>query len=51
MDRKTLLREKITSTSIANVKQDVKRFIDNDAALDIWNEQYFLDLIGLIETT
>ena len=40
-----LLSEKIKSVDFENVKEDVVRFIPDDSVLDIWNEQYFLDLI------
>ena len=34
---------------IDNVKDDVVRFIKNDKLLDIWNQQYFNDLIEKIK--
>lgn len=40
-----LLSEKIKSVNFENVKEDVVRFIPDDSVLDIWKEQYFLDLI------
>ena len=40
-----LLTEKIKSVDFENVKEDVVRFIPDDSVLDIWKEQYFLDLI------
>lgn len=40
-----LLEEKIKSVNFASVKEDVIRFIPDSSVLDIWGEQYFLDLI------
>lgn len=40
-----LLEEKIKSVNFASVKEDVVRFISDSSVLDIWGEQYFLDLI------
>ncbi len=40
-----LLEEKIKSVNFDNVKEDVVRFIPDSSVLDLWGEQYFLDLI------
>ncbi|WHF51862.1 nucleotidyl transferase AbiEii/AbiGii toxin family protein [Chryseobacterium gotjawalense] len=40
-----LLEEKIKSVNFASVKEDVIRFIPDSSVLDLWGEQYFLDLI------
>ncbi|QBO59501.1 nucleotidyl transferase AbiEii/AbiGii toxin family protein [Chryseobacterium salivictor] len=40
-----LLEEKIKSVNFASVKEDVVRFIPDSSVLDLWGEQYFLDLI------
>ena len=40
-----LLSKKIKSVGLENVKEDVVRFFPDDSVLDIWKEQYFLDLI------
>lgn len=48
-DLLALLQQKIQQTSIDKVKQDVRPFIKNINQLDIWNEQYFLDLTELIK--
>lgn len=40
-----LLVNKINSTSIEQVKEDVVRFIPNPNGLDIWSRNYFLNLI------
>ncbi len=40
-----LLREKIQTTSINAVKEDVIRFIYDENKLSIWSKNYFLDLI------
>ncbi len=44
-----LLREKIKSISIDQVKEDVVRFIPDTRVLDIWSAAYFLDLIELMK--
>ena len=40
-----LLEAKIKSVNFDNVKEDVVRFIPDSTVLDLWGEQYFLDLI------
>ncbi len=44
-----LLHKKIQSVNIEQVKQDVRRFIPDPSVMDIWSEQYFLDLAGLMK--
>lgn len=44
-----LLREKFKTVSFDNVKEDVLPFINEDAVLDIWSEQYFNDLVEKIK--
>lgn len=39
-----LLREKFKTVSFDHIKEDVVPFIKDDAALEIWSEQYFNDL-------
>ncbi len=46
---KELMREKILSTSIEQVKSDLKPFIKEPEKLDIWDRKYFLQLVELIE--
>lgn len=41
-----LLRKKIHSVSMENVKEDVIRFIEDDSVLRIWSVSYFEDLIS-----
>lgn len=43
-----LLKEKISTTKIENIKEDVVRFIQDDRKLDIWSTEYFNDLIQKI---
>lgn len=43
-----LLREKLSSTDIELVKQDVMGFIHNPHELDIWSNDYFLQLADMI---
>ena len=40
-----LLEEKIKAVNFNSVKEDVVRFIPDSSALDLWGEQYFLDLV------
>jgi predicted nucleotidyltransferase component of viral defense system len=40
-----LLQEKIRSTDMELIKQDVRPFIDSDNSLRIWSESYFIDII------
>ena len=40
-----LLRDKINSVSFNAVKEDVRKFIRHDEQLNIWNDNYFNDLI------
>lgn len=44
-----LLKEKINTVSFDNVKEDVIRFIKDDNALEIWNKDYFNQLIEKIK--
>ena len=44
----TLLREKLATTDIEKVKEDVKGFVDNPRELDIWSNDYFLQLADRI---
>lgn len=44
-----LLHLKISEVSVNQVKEDVVRFIKNDAQLDIWSTQYFLDLVKMMK--
>lgn len=43
-----LLQQKINEVSIEKIKQDVRPFIKNINQLEIWDKQYFLNLIELI---
>lgn len=52
MDKKsftTLLKERLSSTDIAMVKRDVLPFIQNPKELDIWSNDYFLQLADRIK--
>ncbi len=44
-----LLKDKIDIISIDKVKDDVVRFIKDEKTLDIWNQNYFTDLIKNIK--
>ncbi|MDF1573059.1 MAG: nucleotidyl transferase AbiEii/AbiGii toxin family protein [Bacteroidales bacterium] len=43
-----LLREKISSTPISRVLDNVRPFIDEDQSLEIWSEEYFLQLVDMM---
>jgi predicted nucleotidyltransferase component of viral defense system len=43
-----LLEKKIDSVSFSNIKDDVVRFIKDDAVLTIWSPEYFKELVGKI---
>lgn len=40
-----LLKEKISSVSFDNIKEDVARFIKDDSVLKIWSPEYFNNLL------
>lgn len=42
------LREKLSSTDINLVKQDVLSYIENERELDIWSNDYFLQLADMV---
>lgn len=44
-----LLKERLASTDIKLVKQDVETFILNGESLEIWSTDYFLLLAGMIQ--
>ncbi len=44
-----LLQERLTSTDIKMVKQDVEPFIKNSENLEIWSNDYFLQLASMIK--
>jgi hypothetical protein len=41
--------EHILKTDIKAVKNDVHPFIKNPAEMDIWSEEYFLQVVDLIK--
>lgn len=43
-----LLNERLTSTDVKMVKQDVEPFIKNSECLEIWSNDYFLQLAEMI---
>ncbi|MDR2058481.1 MAG: nucleotidyl transferase AbiEii/AbiGii toxin family protein [Dysgonamonadaceae bacterium] len=45
---KNLLKEHILKTDIKAVKNDVRPFIKNPAEMDIWNTEYFLQVVDFI---
>ena len=45
---KKLLKEKIVKTDMEMVKNDVRPFIKNHSELDIWSNDYFIQLIDMI---
>jgi predicted nucleotidyltransferase component of viral defense system len=44
-----LLTERLASTPIAMVKQDVLPFVKNPAELEIWSNEYFVQLAGMMK--
>ena len=46
---KLLLSDKFKTTKIENVKNDVRRFVLNPKELDIWSEDYFLQLLDFLQ--
>lgn len=44
-----LLKERLASTDIKMVKQDVEPFIKNTENLEIWSNDYFLQLANMIK--
>lgn len=45
---KELLKERISSTDIKSVKNDVMPFLKNPSELEIWSTDYFLQLVDFI---
>ena len=43
-----LLKERLGTTDIESVKADAERFVENRAELDIWSNDYFLQLADMI---
>ena len=43
-----LLREKLASTNMEQVKNDVAGFVEDPHELDIWSNDYFLQLADMI---
>ena len=43
------LRERIATAEMARVKEDVYPFLNNPSELDIWSNNYFLQLAGMIK--
>ena len=43
-----LLRERLSTADIHQVKQDVLPFVDRPLELDIWSNDYFLQIAGMI---
>ena len=46
---KILLKEKISNTNIEMVKADVSPFIKNREEMDIWSQEYFMQLADMIQ--
>lgn len=44
----TTLREKLANADINLAKQDVLSYIENNRELDIWSNEYFLQLVDMI---
>ena len=46
---KEMLIERLSSTDIEMVKNDVRPFVNNPHDLDIWSNDYFITLAGILE--
>jgi predicted nucleotidyltransferase component of viral defense system len=46
---KSALRERLASTDISRVKEDVLPFLNNPNELDIWSNVYFLQLVDMMK--
>ena len=44
-----LLIDKIDTVSFDAIKEDIVRFIPDDSVLNIWNQQYFKDLVNKLK--
>ena len=47
----TMLQERLSQTDIRQVKADVLPFVRNPRELDIWSNDYFVQLAGMIQYT
>ena len=47
----TMLKERLSQTDIRQVKADVLPFVQNPRELDIWSNDYFVQLAGMIHYT
>ena len=47
-DFMAVLKERLATTNIEDVKLDVRRFMLNPHELDIWSNDYFLQLADMI---
>lgn len=45
----TLLKERLSTANIESVKADAVRFVEDDHELDIWSNDYFLQLADMIK--
>lgn len=43
-----MLKERLATTDIRQVKADVMPFVRNPHDLDIWSNDYFLQLAGMV---
>ena len=46
---KAALRERLNNADIARVKEDVIPFLNNSNELDIWSNNYFLQLVDMMK--
>lgn len=46
---KKMLKERIERTNIEAVKNDVRSFLKNPQEMEIWNTEYFLQLVDMIQ--
>jgi predicted nucleotidyltransferase component of viral defense system len=48
---KELLREKIAVTDITAAKRDVAAFISDESKLEIWSQEYFLQILDMMQVS
>ena len=46
-----MLMEKISRADISQIKRDVEPFVENAEELDIWSNDYFLQLSRMMKIT
>lgn len=47
-DFRQLLRERLSTADVEQVRQDVRPFVKNAGELDLWSREYFLQLADMV---